>query len=81
MGWISKATRILDVVKYLKCSFNHRGSYFLSMREKRRLVMNQNERFKQATFATWLGIAVNIFLTIIKGIAGIMSQYCRHNEP
>lgn len=36
--------------------------------------MNQNERFKQASFAAWLGIAVNILLTIIKGIVGILSH-------
>ena len=35
--------------------------------------MNQ-DRFKQAEFAAWLGIAINIVLTIIKGVIGVKAN-------
>lgn len=34
----------------------------------------QNDRFKQAEFAAWLGIVVNIALTIIKGVIGVKAH-------
>ncbi|MCR2820511.1 cation diffusion facilitator family transporter [Lederbergia panacisoli] len=36
--------------------------------------MNQDDRFKQAAFAAWLGIIVNIILTIIKGFIGLKAN-------
>lgn len=36
--------------------------------------MNETDRFKQAEFAAWLGIGVNILLTVLKGIAGVMAH-------
>ncbi|MCJ8006942.1 cation diffusion facilitator family transporter [Lederbergia wuyishanensis] len=36
--------------------------------------MKQDDRFKQAEFAAWLGIIVNIILTIVKGIIGMKSN-------
>ena len=35
--------------------------------------MNQ-DRFKQAEFAAWLGIAINIVLTIVKGVIGVKAN-------
>lgn len=35
--------------------------------------MNDN-RFKEATFATWLGIALNIVLAVMKGIVGFIAN-------
>ncbi|MBS4194797.1 cation diffusion facilitator family transporter [Lederbergia citri] len=36
--------------------------------------MKQDDRFKQAEFAAWLGIIVNIVLTIVKGFIGIKAN-------
>lgn len=36
--------------------------------------MQQKDRFKQAEFAAWLGIIVNIILTIVKGLIGVKAQ-------
>lgn len=36
--------------------------------------MDQKDRFKQAERAAWLGIIVNILLTVIKGVFGLKSQ-------
>lgn len=36
--------------------------------------MEKHERFKKAEFAAWLGILVNILLTVVKGVIGIQSQ-------
>lgn len=36
--------------------------------------MEQKDRFKQAEFAAWLGIIVNIILTLIKGIFGFQAH-------
>lgn len=36
--------------------------------------MEENRRFKQAEFAAWIGIAVNVLLTIIKGVIGLQSH-------
>lgn len=36
--------------------------------------MEQNRRFKQAEFAAWIGIIINVLLTIVKGMIGLQSQ-------
>lgn len=36
--------------------------------------MEVNRRFQQAEFAAWIGIIVNILLTIVKGVIGLQSQ-------
>ncbi|MBS4176225.1 cation diffusion facilitator family transporter [Lederbergia citrea] len=36
--------------------------------------MKQADRFKQAEFAAWLGIIINIVLTVVKGVIGVKAN-------
>ncbi|MBS4208989.1 cation diffusion facilitator family transporter [Bacillus sp. FJAT-50079] len=36
--------------------------------------MKQEDRFKQAEFAAWLGIGINLILTVLKGVVGVKAN-------
>ncbi|HEY4552732.1 MAG TPA: cation diffusion facilitator family transporter, partial [Bacillaceae bacterium] len=36
--------------------------------------MEQKDRFKQAEFAAWLGIIINVALAVIKGLVGVKAN-------
>lgn len=36
--------------------------------------MEQMDRFKQAEFAAWIGVVINVFLTVIKGVFGFIAH-------